>query len=220
MKVERLAHYCSEAGSRYHDVKYRRWSKRLAHLLESRILHRLLDQAGHSRDILDAPCGPARFFNVLQSHAGEIHLGDISPQMLVLARDRTAGRGASYFVVDLRNTRRQNRAYEGVVSLRLTHHLYEDHVREEYLDTLSRLASRWIILTFRDAQAPRVVLRRSLRRLRGKRPLLAQTLEEISTPLMRNGFELRATSHLSRWTSGHRYALFVRNHDFEITARS
>jgi SAM-dependent methyltransferase len=211
MKVDRLTHYRSTEGSLYHFDKYKRWNKVLAHRVECAILDRLLQRAGHSQEILDAPCGPGRFFHVLSRYTDLVYLGDISSHMLDIAHDQFQDRVAGYTCIDLRNIGVESGTFEGVVSLRLTHHLYEVHVLEEYLQNLSRLARRWVIVTFRDAGTPRTIWRQWVRRMRGKDFLPAQTIDEISTILRAHGLHLVATEQVSRWFSGHCYALYVRS---------
>jgi hypothetical protein len=47
--------------------------------------------------------------------------------------------------------------------------------------------------------------------MRGKDFLPAQTIDEISTILRAHGLHLVATEQVSRWFSGHCYALYVRS---------
>jgi len=56
-----------------------------------------------------------------------------------------------------------------------------------------------------------MIWRRGVHRMRGKNHLPAQTIDEISTVMQAQGLHLVATEHVSRWFSGHRYALYVRN---------
>jgi SAM-dependent methyltransferase len=213
ISAQRLIHYLSAEGSRYHHDKYRRWNKRVAHHVECAILHGLLRHVGHSHDVLDAPSGPGRFFNVIKEHADEVHLGDISTRMLDIAREQTQNRAASYTVLDLLNVGPAERTFEGVISLRLTHHIYEAEVVEEYFRGLALLTRRWLIVTFPDARAPRTLWRRMGHRLRGKRHLPAQTIDHVSEAMKLHGFHFVASAQVSPWFSGHCYALFVRNTD-------
>ncbi len=216
MSTQRLIHYLSAEGSRYHHDKYQRWNKRLAHHVECAILHGLLRHVGHSHDVFDAPSGPGRFFDVIKEHADEIHLGDISPHMLDIAREQTQNRAASYTVLDLLNIGPAHRTFEGVISLRLTHHIYEAEALEEYFRGLALLTRRWLIVTFRDARAPRTLWRRVERRLRGKRPLPAQTVDQVSAAMRVHGLHFVASTQVSAWFSGHCYALFVRTPDVNL----
>ncbi len=213
MSSHRLIHYLSAEGSHYHHDKYRRWHKRLAHHVECAILHKLLRQCGRSHEVFDAPCGPGRFFNVIKEHADEVHLGDISTCMLDIAREQTQNRAASYTALDLLKIGTAHRTFEGVISIRLTHHIYEEKVLEEYLRGLALMTRRWLIVTFRDAQTPRTLWRRMGRRLRGKRHLPAQTLSQISAAVGDYGLDFVASAQVSPWFSGHCYVLFVRNPD-------
>lgn len=183
----------------------------LAHRVECGILERLLRRVGRSREILDAPCGPGRFFDVVRKHTDKVCFGDISVSMLRIACEQSRGGGASTACVDLRYSCEEIGTFEGVISLRLAHHLHEVAVLRAYLRNVSRLAGRWVIVTFRDAASPRVVSRQWLRRVRGKERLTAHRLEEISAVMGAEGLHLVATEHVSRWFSGHRYALYVRD---------
>lgn len=213
MKLERLAHYRSVVGSQYHCDKYKRWNKVLAHRVECRILRQMLRRTGHSQEILDAPCGTGRFLPVVALYADRLCLGDISPCMLDVARHQAHDGAVSFAQIDLRSVASGNRTFEGVLSIRLTHHIYEERVLDDYFLSLSRLARRWVILTFRDAHAPRTISRRWMRRILSKDHLPAQTLDEISEAMGAHGFRLITSAHVSRWFSGHRYALFVRSPD-------
>ena len=203
--------YLSESGSAHYLHKYRRPRKRLAHRTESRILRRLLRQVGRSKSLFDVPCGTGRFFPVLRKQADEVHLGDYSPQMLRIAREITRGEAASYSTLNLMHARDNGWHMEGVVSIRLMHHLYGRAARETYLDALAHIAERWIILSFRDALAPNTILRRLKRRIAGKADLCAQRLSAIRHAMARRGFRLVRAASLSALFSGHRYALFVRD---------
>jgi len=212
MSNRRLDHYRSSEGSRHHRDKYRGWGKFFTHRAECAILHRLLARAGRSEEILDAPCGAGRFLPVTAQFTDKVCLADLSPQMLDVAREQFGDRAFSYTSLDLRDLPESCPTYEGVVSLRLTHHIYDEDVLEAYFANLSRLARRWIIVTFRDAHAPRTVVRRTIRSLSG-RGLPAQTLDRVAASMATHGLYLAGDGHVSRWFSGHRYALFIRNRE-------
>jgi 2-polyprenyl-3-methyl-5-hydroxy-6-metoxy-1,4-benzoquinol methylase len=173
IKKRWLDRYLSTGGGQKYEAKYRRWRKRLAHWRECSVLNALLGRAPAARSILDVPCGPGRFFDVLSRHAAAVHLGDISPEMLAIARNRTENRAAGYHQLNLVNGADLGRQFDGVVSVRLMHHLYSPDARGAYLDSLARLGEHWIILTFRDVRAPRTVTRQITRCLTGERFLAA-----------------------------------------------
>jgi SAM-dependent methyltransferase len=204
------ARYLSHDGCRKYQDKYRRWNKRLSHRRECAVLERLLRRARRAHSILDAPCGPGRFFDVLQRHADEVHLGDMSPAMLTAALRNTSNRAAGYHRLNLVDTAPPARRFDGVVSVRLMHHLYSPDDRATYLDTLARLAERWLILTFRDARAPRTITRQLRRCFTGDDFLAGLTVRDLKAEMSARGFRLAATEHLSAILSGHRYALFER----------
>jgi SAM-dependent methyltransferase len=213
----RLAKYLSPKGSRHHQAKYRKPRRRLGHWLECRTIDRLLRRVGRSRRILDAPCGAGRFFDVLRHHADEVHLADVSPEMLRVAHEETTGRAARYLRLNLLEAGSNGLRAEGVVSIRLMHHLYDPAARDRYLDALAHVADRWVLLTFRDARCPRTRFRKAWKRVRGKPDsICAQTLASICEHMARHGLTLLATRQLSALSSGHRYALFVRD---GLTAR-
>lgn len=212
MSTKRLKHYQSKQGSHHHRDKYLRPGKSFSHRRECAILRRLLNRTGHSHTILDAPCGAGRFFPLLARYSDQVFLGDVSAEMLEVARGRLGGRAAGYTCLDLRAIADGCETYEGVVSLRLTHHIYDDDVLDRYFRNLGQLARQWVLITFRDARSPRTISRRWFRRLRRREDLPAQTLEEVAETMRAHGLHLLDSVEVSRWFSGHRYALFTRNH--------
>ncbi|MFP4192486.1 MAG: class I SAM-dependent methyltransferase [Candidatus Hydrogenedentota bacterium] len=220
MKLDRLNRYQSKGGSQHHVNKYQGRRKVWSHRVECAMLQRLLERAGHSEDILDAPCGAGRFFPVIAQHARNVFLGDISSQMLAMAHKHTEGRATRYQHVDLRSVSTDTPRFEGVISLRLTHHIYDADVLNDYLQSLSLLARRWVIISFRDTRAPWTQWRRLTHSIKDKEPLPSQTIAEISELMADNGFHLLADEDLSKWLSGHRYALYHRCSAHQETSTS
>lgn len=208
LNTKRLAQFLRTGFGKHYMKRYRSPGKQLSHQMETWILHRLLKRVGRSHDILDAPCGPGRFFPVLSQYADAVHLADISPDMLATARERTQNQAASYNIVNLVNLD-ANAVYEGVVSLRLIHHLHDKQAQEMYLQNLAHIASRWIIVTFCDSSSFRVIFRQLKRRLLHRPEMRTKSLSDIRKAMEANGFHL-VKSHLLRPFSGHRYALFER----------
>lgn len=220
MKLDRLNRYQSEGGSQHHVNKYQSRRKAWSHRVECALLQRLLEHAGHSEDILDAPCGAGRFFPVISHHTHNVFLGDISSQMLAMAHKQTEGCATGYQHVDLRSVPTDSPRFEGVISVRLTHHIYDADVLNDYVHNLSLLARRWVIISFRDTQAPWTRWRRLTHCIKDKEPLPVRNISEISELMADNGFYLLADEHLSRWLSGHRYALYHRCSNHQETSTS
>jgi SAM-dependent methyltransferase len=205
-----LDRYLSPDGCHHYLAKYRRWRKRLAHRHECGLLDKLLGRAGRMTSLIDVPCGPARFFDVLSRHTDELHLGDVSPEMLALAREQTGDRAAGYHRINLVDDDPPPRRFECVVSIRLMHHLYSPDARSAYLNSLERLSERWVVMTFRHARAVRTLTRQFTRCFSGELFLAALTFSQLRNEMADRGFRIVASAHLSSLCSGHRYVLLER----------
>jgi ubiquinone/menaquinone biosynthesis C-methylase UbiE len=102
-------------------------------------------------------------------------------------------------------------ALDGVVCIRLCHHLPHPAERERLVTELLRVARRFVLLTFFDYHSLKNLLRRISCRFRGKRPKYTMTRAEVCRIAARQGARLVACPPLSWIGSGHRYALLVKS---------
>ena len=102
-----------------------------------------------------------------------------------------------------------DRSVDGVVCIRLCHHLPTPAERQRLLTELLRVADRFVVMTYFDFNSVKNVLRR-IRPFDRKRPKNTMRTEEVAGLAAARGFALRRSPHLSFFGSGHRYALLVR----------
>ena len=160
--------YGSAEGAAAYAEKHRRsFLRRLANRRELSLFDRALAQAAAYGKVLDCPCGAGRLGPVLLRRAVRLFAADLSPAMLreagtSLAAPARAGRVA--FVRSAAEALPFARgAFDVAVCSRLLHHLPDPAARARLLRELARVSSRWIVLSFHDATAPK-------RRFRGTRP--------------------------------------------------
>jgi len=99
---------------------------------------------------------------------------------------------------------------DGVVRIRLSHHLPTPAERERLLTELLRVADRFVLMTFFDFRSVKNVLRRAWRPFDGKPPKHTMRTEDVQRLAAVSGFTVRSAPYLSFLGSGHRYALVVR----------
>jgi hypothetical protein len=104
----------------------------------------------------------------------------------------------------------RDRAVDGVVCIRLCHHLPTPAERTRLLVELLRVADRFVLMTFFDFRSLKNLLRRARRPFDHKPPKHTMRVEEVARIGADHGFALRRCPPLSRMGSGHRYALLVR----------
>ena len=203
-------YYLTKSGARHYDEKYRRLGKRITHRRECRILEYLLKKAGPVDTVLDIPCGTGRLGAVVSKFTRKLHLADLSPHMLEIAALANKSSPAECSVQNVFNLRSDGVRADGILSVRLLHHLHDESQQRQYLEALAGTASKWLILTFLDSRAPKTIFRTAMRRWRGKGTLATHSIGQLSGIMHELGFDLVASKSISRFFSGHRYALFVR----------
>ncbi|HUU12346.1 MAG TPA: class I SAM-dependent methyltransferase [Terriglobia bacterium] len=201
-------YYLSKEGAAHYKRKYARLGKRISHRKECSILRRLLRKAGKARTILDIPCGTGRFFPVISAFAQEVHMADMSPQMLEVGREVSGNKAAAYQIKNVFDL--DALSADGIVSARLMQHLHDEALQLKYFEALAQAASKWIIVTFRDSQAPHTIFRRLMRRIKGKDDLAAMSTRRVRGIMKGHGFNLIESLAVSGFFSGHKFALFVR----------
>jgi len=199
-----------DAAAGYNRGYKEKASKRLSTRRELALLTSLLGSQGRSRRLLNLPSGGGRVSRPLAESTDLLIEADIAlGQVLYGAaqRDWTTPEvrmTASAFHIPL-----CNRAVDGVVCIRLCHHLPTKTERQRLLAELLRVADRFVVMTFFDFNSVKNVLRR-VRPFDRKPPKLTMTTSEVAGLAAERGFALRRCPYLSFFGSGHRYALLVR----------
>ncbi|MGH6793295.1 MAG: class I SAM-dependent methyltransferase [Methyloceanibacter sp.] len=191
----------------YRERPLKRWSTRR----EFQLLERLLASQPRCRTLLDIPCGggrlsppQARFTDLLIE--ADVGLGQVRyARQHGLVETAQAWMTASALHIPF-----EDAAVDGVACIRLCHHLPETKQREELVAELLRVASRFVLMTFFDYHSFKNLLRRARRPFNRKPPKMTMSVAEVGKLARRHGARLAAFPPLSRFGSGHRYALMVK----------
>ena len=179
---------------------------------ESRLIRRAVGKVGRSRAILEIPCGGGRLTPAFADATDLVIEADIAiGQVLYGRKASTAGvprvwMTASAFHIPLRD-----RSVDGVVCVRLSHHLPTAAERDRLFAELLRVSSRFVIVTYFDRHSLKHLtwrIRHPFSR-KARKPALSKS--EVAALAQENGARLVSREPLSRFGSGHRYALLVRD---------
>lgn len=200
-----------ERAAAYNHGYQRKLHKRIGTRHEWRLIRRLLAQVGHSRVILELPCGGGRITPALADAADFLIEADIAIGQLrygratdTLAKPR-AWMTASAFHIPLHDD-----AVDGTVCVRLAHHLPTAAERERLFSELLRVSSRFVIVTYFDHHSIKNLTRRLRHPFDRKPPKLTMTTERVAELAQEGGGRLVAAPPLNRISSGHRFALIVK----------
>jgi len=201
-----------EAAAEY-NLKYERHLlKRMSTRREFQLLHRLLGSQPRSHTLLELPCGGGRLSPAMAKFADLLIEADVAVGQVQYGRQNSRSETpqvwmtASALSIPFREA-----AVDGVVCIRLCHHLHQPEERQQLLGELLRVARRFVIMTFFDFHSLKNLLHRARRRFSGKRPKYTMTVSEVREIAQRHGAKLAACPALSPIGSGHRYALLVKS---------
>lgn len=194
---QRAAHY---------DLLHRvRPEKRWRTTREKHILASMLKLAPEAECILDLPCGGGRVTEVIAGHADVVLGMDIARAQVVRARDAFHSmENLKWAVANSGHIPLPDDSVDGVVCVRLLHHLETDQQRSELLGELFRVARQFVMISFTDRNSFRGRWRRFRR---PDYPDNSVTIDWLAEQGRSFGMTLR---HIRRIypTSRHRYALF------------
>lgn len=193
MSFDPRTHYQdSAAAERYDDVRFRSLSGRVFQWADRRSLLMALSDLLPGSTVLDAPCGTGRMSRIFLERGLKVIGGDISGQMMTVARRRlAAGKGEIAFCrMDLTRVPLQDGAVTGAFSIRFLPHI-QPAERISMLRELRRVARDWVIVSV-SVSNPWHRLRRKIRDLLGlpKSVRYPATLREIECELQQAGLIL------------------------------
>lgn len=160
------AHYQgAEVAESYDDVRFRTWHGRLSHQIERRALESVLDrhfEAGGK--VLDLPCGTGRLLDVYSGRQLQVTGGDISENMLEIARRRFAGDSHfSFEKCDAESLPFPADTFDYLVSFRLMCHL-PPAVRAAVLNEMLRVTRSILAVNYHfHVNSPLLLLNRLCR---------------------------------------------------------
>ncbi|MBM4218244.1 MAG: methyltransferase domain-containing protein [Gammaproteobacteria bacterium] len=179
---------------------------------ESRLIRRCIRQVGRSHAILEIPCGGGRLTPAFADATDLVIEADIAIGQVLYGRKASQATvprvwmTASAFHIPLRD-----RSVDGVICVRLSHHLPTAAERERLFAEVMRVSSRFAIVTYFDRHSLKHLtwrLRHPFSR-KARKPALSKS--EVASLAEANGARLVSNEPLSRFGSGHRYALLVRD---------
>lgn len=208
-----------ESAAAY-NLQFRRRPLKLAVTpRESLLIRRYLRRVGRSQAILEIPCGGGRLTHALAESTDLVIAADIAVGQLRYGRQASRSgvprvwMTASAFHIPLRDG-----SVDGVVCVRLSHHMPTHAERERLFSELLRVSRRFAIITYFDRHSLKHLtwrLRHPFSR-KARKPALSGS--EVAALAAAHGARLVATAPLSRIGSGHRYALLLKEGD-SSTAR-
>jgi uncharacterized protein YbaR (Trm112 family) len=200
-----------ERAERY-NAKYRRQVlKRASTGREFRLIERLLGTQPRSRLLLDLPSGGGRLSPALAPFTDCILEADVAFGQILHGRRAAALATPQVWInASALDIPLVDRSVDGVVCVRLAHHLPAAAERERLVRELLRVSQRFVLMTFFDFDSTKNRLRRLRRRFDGKKPKITMRRDELAALAAESGFTVAACPPLSRLFSGHRYALLVR----------
>jgi SAM-dependent methyltransferase len=219
MDKDILSRYNSPEGATDYSKKFQRhWTERVNNWNEQRLLQRLLRSASIDKIdgwALDLPCGYGRLYYILKDLGASVVEGDWSFPLLGAARafhadDRVSSPPAGYIRATALNLPFKNQTFELVLSVRLCHHIREHHERLQYLREIMRVSRQWLIFTYFDSRSVKNRTHDFRRQFNGKRSKWTLDYQEVKELGRSAGFEVVRSVWLSRFFSGHRYALLRR----------
>ena len=179
---------------------------------ESHLIRRYLRRVGRSRAILEIPCGGGRLTPALADSTDLVIEADVAIGQVRYGRQASrvgvprVWMTASAFHIPLRDA-----SVDGAVCVRLSHHLPTAAERERLFAELVRVSRRFAIVTYFDRNSLKHLTWRLRHPFSRKARKPALTASEVAELARAQGARLVSTAPLSRFGSGHRYALLVKD---------
>jgi SAM-dependent methyltransferase/uncharacterized protein YbaR (Trm112 family) len=198
----------------YQDEMLKRWSTSR----EFRLLDRLLASQGQSKQVLDLPCGGGRLSPRIGASTDLLIEADIAVgQVLYGKRHSTLNTPQIWMTASAFHIPFRDNSVDGTVCCRLCHHLPSAIERERLVEELLRVSRRFVIMTFFDYYSLKNWLRRARRPFNKKPPKMTMTVQRVRELAEANGARLVQYPMLAPTSSGHRYALMVKDAGSEVT---
>ena len=205
-------HYQDVDRATDYNRAYRdKFFKRRSTWKEFKLLEHLLGSQPRCRTLLDVPCGGGRLSPQMEPYTDILIEADAGLGQLrylkSTARPETTRvwMSASAFHLPF-----LPQSVDGVVCVRLCHHLPTAAERERLVAELLRVARRFVVMTFFDYHSLKNYWRRARRPINRKPPKLTMTVTRVEELAREHGAELVACPALWWLGSGHRYALMVK----------
>ena len=201
-----------ERAAAYNRGYQRRVHKRFGTRHEWNLIRRHLDKVGHSRVILELPCGGGRITPSFADATDFIIESDIAiGQIRYLRATSTVKTPQAWMTSSAFHIPLRDNSVDGTICIRLAHHLPTPAERERLFHELLRVSKRFVIVTFFDHFSLKNLTRRMRHPFDRKPPKMTMTTDRVAELARESGARLVAAPPLNRIASGHRFALIVKN---------
>jgi ubiquinone/menaquinone biosynthesis C-methylase UbiE len=211
-----LARYnTTEEALRYNQKFNRRFTEKVTDWFEQRLLENILESLPKGGSALDVPCGCARLFPIVRARFDRVVEADWSFGMVQQSRANIAALGhpaaAGFVRVTALDLPFRDGTFDLALSVRLSHHIRLPEERARHIREVLRVARRSAVFTYFDHHSVKARMRRAQRMFRPeKREKWTVRRDEIESIAAAMGWRLLRTVPLSRFFSGHRYAVLER----------
>lgn len=167
--------------------------KKRKHAREMQMIEHGMALTSGVMSVLDAPCGVGRATIWLATNGYEptgIDLGSGAVEV-ALEQARSANVEVAIEQADILNMRFGDRSFDAVLCFRLLHHFPTAEIRAQFISTLSRVAGKYVLISYISPYSVTSIRRKIKRRLLGV-PITqhSTTIDEISSSFKREGFDL------------------------------
>jgi ubiquinone/menaquinone biosynthesis C-methylase UbiE len=149
MSFDPRTHYQDvSAAERYDDERFRSLSGRIFQWADKRSILNAMTDLAPGAVILDAPCGTGRISSLFLENGLKVIGGDISGQMMAVARKRLSGAkgGINFCRMDLTRLPLRDDAVTGAFSIRFLPHIPSSE-RILMLSELRRISQKWVVIS-------------------------------------------------------------------------
>jgi len=138
-----------EVAKSYDEVRFGSWHGWLAHRSETRTLELMIKRYFEPKgSVLDVPCGTGRLMGVEVDEGYQVTGGDISEEMLKIARHRFFGsRSVTFQRVDVQKLPFANDFFDYLVSYRFMCHLPPE-ARRAALEEMLRVTKKVLVINY------------------------------------------------------------------------
>jgi ubiquinone/menaquinone biosynthesis C-methylase UbiE len=148
-EYEAKGDYVKGQASNYDAIRFSSFKGRLYDNLQKNIIRKMLSLLPKDLSIIDLPCGTGRITEVLTEFTTHIVCGDISDDMLGVARQKLIAKNENivYRIIDAEKIDFQNNSFDLVTTIKLMH-LIPLVVQARVLREIVRVSKRWVIVTY------------------------------------------------------------------------
>lgn len=131
---------------KYEKTRYSTPDQRLVDSRERALIRGVLNKLGPFERILDVPSGYGRFYYILREKCKHYWGSDLSKEMTLRLMVKSGGGKA--VVGNIYSLPFEDRAFDLVFSWRIFQHIGDGEKRERALREISRVSSRWVLISF------------------------------------------------------------------------